>query len=560
MELIWMVLSTIVFVNCLYAYLKVVYECVRKVRIKKIISITSKNTINLNSDRVTRIGRKIVTNAIVDIKEYKQAPGPLPWPILGNLVLLCRYAVPFQGFTELAKQFGNVYSLTLGTTRCLIVNNLELIREVLNQNGKYFGGRPDFLRFHVLFGGNRNNSLALCDWSQLQQKRRNLARKHCSPRDATSFYQKISDVGCHEMQEFLGRLSTVVGNQGAKIALKPLVQQTCANMFTQYMCSVRFDYDDEEFQTIVRCFDEIFWEINQGYALDFLPWLSPFYTKHMKKIVHWSETIRKFILEHIINDRERNMDDETTEKDFTDALLKSLAENEDVSRDTIIYMLEDFIGGHSAIGNLVMLALAYIVKNPETGKKIQKEVDDVLGNNNRFISLMDTDNMPYTLGTIYEVLRYCSSPIVPHVATEDVTIGGFGVTKGTIVFINNYELNTSPKYWIEPEKFNPGRFLIPQNPPKINPITKKIQSVQLRKNIPHFLPFSIGKRTCIGQNLVKGFGFIMLANILLKYDISCQDLSQIKTYPACVAVPPDTFSLTLKPRSSFTLSNNLNST
>lgn len=154
MGLIWMVLSTIVSLICLYGYLKVVYECVRKVRIKKTISIPSKKTSILNNAAATAsIGEKNV----LDIIEYKQAPGPLPWPILGNLALLGRYAVPFQGFTELAKQFGNVYSLTLGTTRCLIVNNLDLIREVLNQNGKYFGGRPDFLRFHVLFGGNRNN-------------------------------------------------------------------------------------------------------------------------------------------------------------------------------------------------------------------------------------------------------------------------------------------------------------------------------------------------------------------------------------------------------------------
>ena len=36
--------------------------------------------------------------------------------------------------------------------------------------------------------------------------------------------------------------------------------------------------------------------------------------------------------------------------DFCDALLRSLSREEDVTQDTIIYMLEDFIGGHSAIG------------------------------------------------------------------------------------------------------------------------------------------------------------------------------------------------------------------
>lgn len=389
--------------------------------------------------------------------------------------------------------------------------------------------------------------MALCDWSSLQQKRRNLARKHCSPRDASSFYQKMSDVGCFEMQEFMERLDKTVV-PGQDFTLKPLIQQTCANMFSQYMCSLRFDYDDTEFQNIVRCFDEIFWEINQGYAVDFLPWLSPFYANHMKRIINWSETIRKFILERIINERELNVNVDEPEKDFTDALLKSLAEDEEVSRETIIFMLEDFIGGHSAIGNLVMLALAYIVRNPEVGKKIQEEVDQLLGDSKRSINLMDTDSMPYTVATVYEVLRYSSSPIVPHVATEDVAIAGYGVTKGTIVFINNYELNTSSKYWDKPEEFNPSRFVEILAEPKMDPLTNRMQTKQLKKNIPHFLPFSIGKRTCIGQNLVKGFGFIMLANIMQKYDVSCSNVEGIKTYPACVAVPPDTFSVALTPR------------
>lgn len=388
------------------------------------------------------------------------------------------------------------------------------------------------LVFMVLFFISFCLALALCDWSSLQQKRRNLARKHCSPRDASSFFHKMSDVGCFEMQEFMEYLQENIVS-GEELEIKPLIQQTCANMFSQYMCSKRFDYEDTEFTRIVEYFDEIFWEINQGYAVDFLPWLAPFYKKHMSRIVHWSSTIRSFILERIINERERSIDLDEPEKDFTDALLKSLVEDEDVSRDTIIFMLEDFVGGHSAIGNLVMLALAYIVRNPEIGKRIQEETDRITESNKRTVNLHDIENMPYTVATIYEVLRYSSSPIVPHVATEDVAIAGYGVTKGTVVFINNYELNTSEKYWENPKEFNPSRF---------------IENGAIKKNIPHFLPFSIGKRTCIGQNLVRGFGFIMLANLLQKYNVSCKNMNTIKTYPACVAVPPNAFKLVLSPR------------
>ncbi|XP_030369933.1 cytochrome P450 307a1-like [Scaptodrosophila lebanonensis] len=523
----------------LYAYIKVLYRCMIKVRVNKSDGKKSKKP---HDNALQR-------NVDIHIEKLDQPPGPLPLPIIGNLLLIGRYAVPFQGFTELAKKYGDIYTLTLGSTKCLIVNNLNVIREVLNKNGKFFGGRPDFKRFHVLFGGDRSNSLALCDWSQLQQRRRNLARKHCSPRDASSFYQKMSDVGCSEMHEFIDRLSQIM-IPGEDFEIKPVVQQTCANMFIQYMCSLRFSYDDKRFEKIVKCFDEIFWEINQGYAVDFLPWLSPFYGSHMKRIVYWSETIRTFILEHIIDKRENDLNLDEPERDFTDALLKSLVED-DVSRDTIIFMLEDFIGGHSAIGNLVMLALAYIVRNPIVGQKIQHEIDGIMDDTKCCVHLTDIEQMPYTVATIFEVLRYSSSPIVPHVATEDVAIAGYGITKGTLVFINNYELNTSEKYWTQPQEFNPDRFT-ERKPPTYSTSTsnKQLNQIQLRKNIPHFLPFSIGKRTCIGQNLVKAFSFIMLANIMHKYDVSCRNVENIRTYPACIAIPHHTFYLSLKPRVS----------
>lgn len=400
---------------------------------------------------------------------------------------------------------------------------------------------------------------------------------------------------------------------GKDFSIKQTINQTCFNMFSQYMCTTRFDYDDVDFQNITRCFDDIFWEINQGYAVDFLPWLAPFYSKHMQRLASWSVSIRHFILSRVIEQHERRLDFNEPEKDFTDALLRSLANDPDVDRNTIIFMLEDFLGGHSAIGNLVMLILGYIVINPEIGHRIQEEVDRVTENGSRKVALFDMDEMPYTVSTIYEVLRYSSSPIVPHVATNDVAISGYGISKGTIVFINNYELNTSPKYWTQPEKFIPERFLewVPikkdmrtkilekpilrrstsessesafdsgvecdENDRNSNEVTftstkatkksnvgigtsldnqhkfdltppKPNMKLRLKKNIPHFLPFSIGKRTCIGQNLVKGFSFIMVANILQQYNVSISDKKLIKMYTGCVAVPAETFPLALMPR------------
>lgn len=85
------------------------------------------------------------------------APGPRPWPVIGSLHLIGGYETPFQAFTYLSKLYGDVFSIDLGTSRCIVVNNFKLIKEVLVSKGADFGGRPDFIRFHKLFGGDRNN-------------------------------------------------------------------------------------------------------------------------------------------------------------------------------------------------------------------------------------------------------------------------------------------------------------------------------------------------------------------------------------------------------------------
>lgn len=376
------------------------------------------------------------------------------------------------------------------------------------------------------------SALALCDWSSLQKTRRNIARTYCSPRFSSLQYDMVNSVGSEELSVFLTEIKKLPN--GVPCNIKPVVLGACANMFTQYMCSTSFSYNDCDFKKVVRYFDEIFWEINQGYAVDFLPWLLPMYTGHMKKISNWACEIRQFILSRIIDKHRLSLDLNGPPRDFTDALLMHLEEDPNMNWQHIIFELEDFIGGHSAIGNLVMVTLASVVKHPEVAKRIQDEVDSVTGGK-RLPNLFDKSAMPYTEATIWETLRTASSPIVPHVATIDTEIDGFKINKGTMIFINNYELNLGAEYWDEPNEFKPERFL-----------SSKGNVVKPA----HFIPFSTGKRTCIGQKLVRCYSFVILATLLQNFDIStCDDL---KLQPGCVAVPPDCFKLLLTPRKTST--------
>ena len=108
------------------------------------------------------VASAIILLAFLSLRRAKshqipRPPGPKPWPILGSLHLLGQYEIPFEGLTALAKVYGDIYSITLGNTPCVVVNTFPLIKEVLISKGSHFGGRPDFIRFHKLFAGDRNN-------------------------------------------------------------------------------------------------------------------------------------------------------------------------------------------------------------------------------------------------------------------------------------------------------------------------------------------------------------------------------------------------------------------
>lgn len=98
-------------------------------------------------------------------------PGPKPWPVFGSLHILGRYDVPYKAFADLVKVYDSqVIKLRMGSLPCVVVNGLENIKEILVAKGQHFDSRPNFVRYHLLFCGNKENckkfsiliSLSLC--------------------------------------------------------------------------------------------------------------------------------------------------------------------------------------------------------------------------------------------------------------------------------------------------------------------------------------------------------------------------------------------------------------
>ncbi|XP_078485405.1 cytochrome P450 2U1-like [Ciona intestinalis] len=126
----------------------------------------------------------------------------------------------------------------------------------------------------------------------------------------------------------------------------------------------------------------------------------------------------------------------------------------------------------------------------------------------------DKAQMPYTCAFMQEVFRYRT--LVPlsvvHMTNQDVVLNGYTIPKGTTISPNLWAVHNNPDVWDEPSKFKPERHL-----------DDKGNFVQSK----HVIPFSIGPRHCLGEQLARMEYFIYLVSMVQKFEFFRIRMNQI---------------------------------
>ena len=152
-----------------------------------------------------------------------------------------------------------------------------------------------------------------------------------------------------------------------------------------------------------------------------------------------------------------------------------------------------------------------LINNADVQRRAQQQIDDVIGRE-RDVTLADRERLPYVEATVWEVQRF--KTIAPlafgHYTMKDTSVTGYDVPADTHVFLNLQQVHMNPKTWGDPEVFRPDRF---------------VNSDGKFTKHDHFIPFSLGRRQCLGELLARQELFLFTATLLQKFNFESGDVS-----------------------------------
>jgi len=129
--------------------------------------------------------------------------------------------------------------------------------------------------------------LALCDWSNIHKNRRAIAHAAVIPRFGTATFQRLSE----SIESSVGNLLTElnadlsVSGTGSAIMEKDRLLRLCGAIFVEFLLEKKVQINSAAFKEVCDRYDFIFYDINQMYLCDFLPFLQPFTArKYLKEI------------------------------------------------------------------------------------------------------------------------------------------------------------------------------------------------------------------------------------------------------------------------------------
>nr|XP_054754264.1 cytochrome P450 2J4-like [Lytechinus pictus] len=419
-------------------------------------------------------------------------PGPWSLPIIGYRF---KPGLIHETFMEMAEKYGPIFSLRRGPFFVVVLNDISAIKQALVKSAESLPGR--YVPGHIKWTIPESNNNASVVWSSGKpwedQRRFSLHALRSFGFGKKSLVPQINLEARYLAEE-------IKSLRGKPTDLMSTLNKATANVISQLVFGRRYEYDDMEYIEALQAMVDVFASIPETDPVVVLKFLihTPWYKKYRDSCSRSKKFIMSQLYMHKDTFQKENI------RDYVDAFLA-----DDISKE---YTLEEFwriafdffAAGSETTSLVTSWAILYLASHPEVQRKVQMELDRVVGRG-RQPTTEDRQDLPYCDATLMEVMRIRPVlAVIRRLASADVTTKGFFIPKGAVVMSNVWAVHHCPKTWSKPHLFNPDRFLSADG--------RKVEKSE------SWLPFGIGRRECLGIQLARMETFLFFTNLFQQFE------------------------------------------
>uniref|UniRef100_G3UBC9 Cytochrome P450 n=1 Tax=Loxodonta africana TaxID=9785 RepID=G3UBC9_LOXAF len=430
-------------------------------------------------------------------------PGPMPMPGLGNLLQLDFEDMPYS-LGQLRRRFGDVFSIQLAWTPVVVLNGLKAVREALVLRGEDTADRPPVPVYEHLGFGPRAQGLILARYGHAwrEQRRFSLSTLRNFGLGKKSLEQWVTEEAACLYAGFAAQA-------GRPFRPTALLNKAVSNVIASLVHGRRFDYDDPTLLKLLELADA---GLKQDSAfmremLNAVPVLLN--VPGLASKVFSAQKAFVVLMDKLVGEHRETRDPAQPPRDLTDAFLdevekaKEKPESSFTNENLRLVVADLFNAGMVTTSTTLDWALLLMLLHPDVQRRVQQEIDEVIGQV-RQPQMEDQARMPFTTAVVHEVQRFGDIvPLgVPHMTSRDTEVQGFLIPKGTTLICNLSSVLKDEAVWKQPFRFHPEHFLDAQG-----------RFVKQEA----FMPFSAGRRLCLGEPLARMELFLFFTCLLQRF-------------------------------------------
>ncbi|XP_059584759.1 cytochrome P450 2K6-like isoform X3 [Alligator mississippiensis] len=303
-------------------------------------------------------------------------------------------------------------------------------------------------------------------------------------------------------------IKNIDSQKGKPIDLTMIMNAAVANVIVSILLGERFGYEDPRFTRLLHLINETIKLAGTPSVMiyNLFPTLG-FLLKGHKTLLQNRDELYAFT--EVAFTKHLETLDRNDQRSLIDAFL--IRQQEEKS-DTKSYFNTDnfkslisnlFSAGMDTTSSTLRWGILLMTKYPKIQQKVQEEIEKVLGSNPPRIE--HRSKMPYTVAVVHEIQRFANIlPMdLPHATTMDVTLKGYFIPKGTYIIPLLASVLKDKSQWEKPDAFYPKHFLDAEG--------------KFVKN-KAFMPFSAGRRMCVGETLAKMELFLFFTSLLQRFN------------------------------------------